>query len=114
MKRATAVFILLFALLGLSGFASAGGGCCAIPVSTSSTRATAEKSVTLHIDGMTCGSCATAVRQVLKNVAGVKTAQVSLAGKKGVVTYDPTKVTPEKIANAVAQKLPTYKATIIK
>ena len=70
--------------------------------------------VILHIDGMTCGSCATAVRQVLRKVDGVKDAHVSYQQKQGVVTYDPTKVTPEKIAHAVTEKLPTYKATVVK
>ncbi|PYQ56906.1 MAG: mercuric transport protein periplasmic component [Acidobacteria bacterium] len=70
--------------------------------------------VILHIDGMTCGSCATAVRQVLRKVDGVKDARVSYQQKQGVVTYDPTKVTPEKIAHAVTEKLPTYKATVVK
>ena len=70
--------------------------------------------VILHIDGMTCGSCATAVRQVLRKVDGVKDARVSYQQKQGVVTYDPTKVTPEKIAHAVREKLPTYKATVVK
>ena len=67
-----------------------------------------------HIEGMTCGSCATAVKQVIKKVDGVKDARVSYAEKRAVVTYDPEKVTPEKIAHAVSEKLPTYKATVEK
>lgn len=115
MKRATTVFILLFALLGITGFANAGGGCCSIPVSASTTRTpAAAKVATLRIDGMTCGACATAVKQVLKNLNGVKDAHLSFAEKKGVVTYDPAKVTPEEIAKAVTEKLPAYKATVIK
>ena len=74
----------------------------------------AEKLTTLRIEGMTCGSCATAVKHVLKNVDGVKKAHVSYAEKNAVVTYDAAKVTPEKIARAVTEKLPTYKATVIK
>jgi len=72
------------------------------------------KVILLHIEGMTCGSCATAVRRVLRKVDGVKDARVSYQQKQGVVTYDPTKVTPEKIAHAVTEKLPTYKATVVK
>lgn len=123
MKKATAVFVLLFALLGLSGFASAGGGCCALFASTTRTAAArnvkasssaSEKIATLHIKGMTCGSCATAVKRVLTKVDGVKTATVSYEKKSAVVTYEPAKVTPEKIARAVEEKLPTYKAKVIK
>lgn len=115
MKKATAVFVLLFASLGLAGFANAGGRCCAIrQASPAKVSAASEKVATLHIEGMTCGSCAIAVRRVLRGVDGVKDAQVSYEEKKGVVTYDPAKVTPEKIARAVEEKLPTYKATIVK
>jgi len=68
----------------------------------------------LHIDGMTCGACATAVKHVLKRVDGVTNARVSYEEKKAVVTYDAAKVTPEKIARTVSEKLPTYKATVAK
>ena len=68
----------------------------------------------LHIDGMTCGACATAVKQVLKKVDGVTEARVSYQEKRAVVTYDAAKVTPEKIARTVSEKLPTYKATVAK
>ena len=68
----------------------------------------------LHIDGMSCGSCATAVKRVITKVDGVKDARVSYAEKKAVVTYDPAKVPPQKIATAVSEKLPTYKATVEK
>ena len=63
---------------------------------------------------MTCGACATAVKQVLRKVDGVKNARVSLEEKNAVVTYDAAKVTPEKLANAVTKALPTYKATVVK
>lgn len=115
MKKVLA-FVLLFASLGLAGIANAGGGCCAIrePSAAVQVSAASEKVTTLHIEGMTCASCAIAVKRVLKGVEGVKDAQVSYEEKKGVVTYDPAKVTPEKIARAIEKKLPTYKATIIK
>ncbi len=68
----------------------------------------------LHIDGMTCGSCAMAVKRVLKKVDGVKDARVSYEEKKAMVTYDAAKVTAERIARTVSEKLPTYKATVMK
>ena len=68
----------------------------------------------LHIDGMTCGACATAVKQVLEKVDGVKDARVSYEEKKAVVTYDAAKVTADMIARTVSEKLPTYKATVMK
>ncbi len=68
---------------------------------------------TLHIEGMTCGSCATAVRHVIKKIEGVKDAKVSYQDKKAVVTYDASKVTPQKIAGAITAALP-YKVTVEK
>ena len=96
MKRAVAVLVITLAALGVA-YASQ-----------------TIKVTTLHIEGMTCGSCAAAVRHVLRKVDGVKDARVSYEQKQGVVTYDAIKVTPEKIARAVEEKLPTYKATVVK
>jgi len=99
-----------------SGLYAASAGCCVIPQRTAA--ATAAKSqarvATLHIEGMTCGSCATAVRRVLSKIDGVKDAQVSFEEKKGVVTYDAARVNPEKIVHAIEEKLPPYKATVVK
>lgn len=63
---------------------------------------------------MTCGSCEIAVKRVLTKVNGVKSATVSFEKKNAVVTYDPSKVTAQKIASAVEEKLPTYKAKVVK
>ena len=35
------------------------------------------EAITLHIDGMTCGSCAEQVKQTLEKVPGVRSASVS-------------------------------------
>jgi copper chaperone CopZ len=113
MKKAGAVLVIALAASGVAFYAGANSGCCLIP-QASAAATHPVKVTTLHIEGMTCGSCATAVRQVLRKVDGVKDARVSYEQKQGVVTYDPTKATPEKIAHAVEQKLPTYKATVIK
>jgi mercuric ion binding protein len=65
----------------------------------------------LHIEGMTCGSCATAVKLVLKKTAGVVGSTVSYEEKRAVVTYDPSKTTPAKVAEAVASAL-SYKVNV--
>ncbi len=112
MKKTLVVLGIVVAALGIGFVSGAAPGCCLIPQASAATAA--GKVTTLHIDGMTCGSCATAVKRVLKKVNGVKDAQVSFQEKKGVVTYDPSKVTPAQIAQAITEKLPTYKATVIK
>lgn len=65
----------------------------------------------LHIEGMTCGGCATAVKLVLQKTPGVSASSVSYEEKRAVVTYDPAKTTPEKIAKAVASAL-SYDVTV--
>lgn len=42
-------------------------------------------SQTLSITGMTCGGCINAVTRALSNVAGVRKAEVDLAGGRAVV-----------------------------
>ncbi len=113
MKKAVVILAIVPGALGVAMFGNANPGCCLIPQATTVAAQTV-KTTTLHVEGMTCGSCATAVKRVLKNVNGVKNAQVSFSEKKGVVTYDPAVVTPEKIARAVEEKLPTYKATVVR
>ena len=50
-----------------------------------------ERTVTLAVDGMTCASCPYIVRSALLDVPGVERADVSLAEKAAVVTFDDTK-----------------------
>lgn len=46
------------------------------------------QTVTLAIDGMTCASCPYIVRTALLEVPGVERAEVSLADRRAVVTFD--------------------------
>jgi len=113
MNKALAVLVITLAAFGVAFYAGADSGCCRIPQARAAA-AQNTKVTTLHIEGMTCGACATAVRQVLRKVDGVKDARVSYEQKQGVVTYDPTRVTSEKIARTIEEKLPAYKATVVK
>ena len=114
-KKLVAVLIMITAALAVATYASAGAGCCAIPHRAAMASSSAsEKVSTLHIEGMTCGACATAVKHVLTSVNGVKSATVSYEKNSAVVTYEPAKVSPDQLARAVEQKLPTYKAKVVK
>ena len=73
--------------------------------------ATTEKTVNLHVEGMTCGGCETAVKLVLQKTAGVISSSVSYEDKRAVVTYDPARTSPAKLADAVASAL-SYKVTV--
>lgn len=82
------------------------------PVSAGAMRATAAvvDTVTLHIEGMTCGGCTIATRTVLERLGGVTKAEVSYEKKRAVVTYDPAKVTVAQMIAAVATL--KYTATV--
>lgn len=70
------------------------------------------ETVTLGIEGMTCGGCAIAARRVLTRLDGVEKAEVSHAESRAVVTYDPVRVTPEQMIEALAERL-GYSATVV-
>src|SRR5260221_4537258 len=95
MKTMKPVIIALTLLLAL-----------AVPLSA------AASTTTLHIEGMTCAGCETAVKLVLEKTPGVTGQQVSYEQKQAVVTYDASKTTPAKIAAAVADAL-SYKVTVV-
>lgn len=58
---------------------------------------------TLKIQGMTCNHCVMRVAKALKAVPGVQDAQVDLGKAEAVVTYEESKVAPEKLSIAVAE-----------
>lgn len=57
---------------------------------------------TFSIKGMHCASCVMVLERSLKKVDGVLQAAVNLATEKATVTYDPAKVTDEKLSSAVS------------
>lgn len=63
--------------------------------------ASATKSVTLRVEKMACSACAARVTKVLQQLDGVKSANVDLKAKGAVVEYDPAKVTPQQLVDAV-------------
>lgn len=74
--------------------------------------ALAPRTVTLRVEGMTCGGCAISTRIVLERLAGVRKAEVSYEQRLAVVTYDPEKVTVEQMIDALRTGL-HYKATVV-
>ena len=103
----TSTFVLAaFAVAGVvaavAGAHAGGRACCNLPAAEASKMESAGvRSVTLQIDGMDCAACSTAIRITLKKLAGVKEAKVSYAKKQAVVDYDPGKVTPQELVDAV-------------
>jgi copper chaperone CopZ len=61
----------------------------------------ASQTAMLHIDGMTCESCASQIVERLSEQPGVVKASVSFADKSARVVYDPERVRPQVLARAV-------------
>jgi copper chaperone len=59
--------------------------------------------VNLKIQGMTCNHCVMRVAKALRVIPGVQDAQVDLQKAEAVVTYDDTKVSPDKMSVAVVE-----------
>jgi len=58
---------------------------------------------TLKIQGMTCNHCVMRVAKALKAVPGVQDALVDLQKAEALVTYEESKVAPEKLSSAVVE-----------
>ncbi len=58
---------------------------------------------TLKVEGMTCNHCVMRVAKALKAVPGVSDAKVDLQKAEAAVTFDESKTSREKLANAVTE-----------
>ena len=59
------------------------------------------QTVTLNIDGMTCGGCVKSVTRLLEGVEGGEKAEVSLENKNAVITFDESKTDADALIDAV-------------
>jgi Cu+-exporting ATPase len=57
--------------------------------------------VTLSVDGMTCAACQVRVQRALTKTPGVDTASVNLMMNNAVVTFDPHRVSPTDLVQAI-------------
>ena len=57
--------------------------------------------ITLNIDGMTCGGCVKSVTKVLNGLDGVRSATVSLENKNAQVEFDDGKIQIAQLVEAV-------------
>jgi Cu+-exporting ATPase len=70
----------------------------------------ATKKISLNIEGMHCGSCATGIQMYLSNTDGVSSCFVDYNSKKGDVEFDDEKVKIEDILKGVEEL--GYKAKV--
>jgi len=62
------------------------------------------KRIKLKIEGMHCASCASNIEKSLKKVQGIKSANVSLMTKKGIVEIEESSnISDEEFKRAVAR-----------
>ena len=59
------------------------------------------ETVTMKVDGMTCGGCVASVTRVLKSTPGVTDAIVRLEGGSAEVTFDPARTGVPALRSAI-------------
>jgi copper chaperone len=59
------------------------------------------ESITIPIQGMTCGGCVANVERVLKGIEGVASVKVSLDPGEAKVDYAPGRVNPARLHSAI-------------
>ncbi len=85
------------------------GAACPLPepthvpagVPASGTAEASLSETSLSVGGMTCAACVGRVERALAGVAGVESAAVNLVTERATVRYDPARVTPAALAEAV-------------
>ena len=59
------------------------------------------ETITMNVEGMSCGGCVASVTRVLKAVPGVENVHVTLSPGAATVTYDPQRADAGKLRSAV-------------
>jgi copper chaperone len=59
------------------------------------------ETVTLKVEGMTCGGCVASVTRVLKTTPGVADAAVRLDAGSATVTFDPARTSVPALKSAI-------------
>ena len=59
------------------------------------------QTLTLNINGMTCGGCVKSVNTILQNIDGVSRAEVSLENQNAVIEFNPAKTDAAALIKAV-------------
>ena len=57
--------------------------------------------ITLNIEGMHCGACATGIQMLVSQIEGVGSAFVDYKGKKGTFEFDPAKTSKDDIMKSI-------------
>jgi len=69
-----------------------------------------EQTVSMHVAGMTCGTCPISVRHSAMQMKGVRSASVDMNTSLATVVYEDSEQSPQAIAQAITKL--GYPATI--
>lgn len=61
------------------------------------------KKLSFNIEGMSCTVCAQIIEDALNNTVGVYKADVNFATERAYISFDPTLITPERLADIVEE-----------
>ena len=67
--------------------------------------------ITLHVEGMTCGHCARAVKELAEEVSGVEAATVDLATKEAHISLSDSSISAQTIIDNI-NSTNSYKAQL--
>ncbi len=59
------------------------------------------ETITIQVEGMSCGGCVKSVTNVLSALPGVAKAEVSLENKHARIEYEAGRVTPDDMKRAI-------------
>jgi copper chaperone len=59
------------------------------------------ETITIGVNGMTCGGCVASVQRALKRVDGVEKVDVSLERRQATVEYAPDRVDAARLRSAI-------------
>lgn len=120
--------ILIFlGLMAIVAFAAIAGNCssgfCTDPTAAVKNNITASKNyvsahmdhpktVQLKITGMDCAMCSNTIHKKLSQTNGIIKDGISYENGSAIITYDPAKITVEKIIKVIEET--GYKASVVK
>lgn len=112
-----ALSVLVWCVLVIVGVMGEGGSVVA---------GSGEQTVTLKVEGVTCGSCVKDIRAALQKLPGIKTVEIKVGTKwgllndyadtKALVTFDPGQTGVEALVKAIesaSTALSTYRARVL-
>lgn len=65
----------------------------------------------IAVDGMTCGHCVRAVKELIEEMEGISSVSISLEDKEAVVSFTEKSLAPESIVNHINSNS-NYKAKL--